>query len=208
MPRRSVPLVAGEYYHLYNRSHNREPIFLEPANYNFFLRRLRQYVTSRDARVIAYVLMPNHYHLLIQSLTDDLSGAMQRFGISYTKAMNQRFGRVGSVFQGAFQARLVDRDEYLLHLSRYLHLNPVRARLVNCPEEWAFSSYREFVGLRNGTLPQANVVLRCFAAETGKTSEVSKTSEVWDEARRRYRGFVEAYQAADRARISHLLFDE
>jgi hypothetical protein len=122
--------------------------------------------------------------------------------------MNQRFGRVGSVFQGAFQARLVDRDEYLLHLSRYLHLNPVRARLVNCPEEWAFSSYREFVGLRNGTLPQANVVLRCFAAETGKTSEVSKTSEVWDEARRRYRGFVEAYQAADRARISHLLFDE
>ncbi len=102
----------------------------------------------------------------------------------------------------------MDRDEYLLHLSRYLHLNPIRARMVHCPEDWAFSSYREFVGLRNGTLPQAHVVLRFFMPETAKTSEVSKTSEVWVEARRRYRRFVEAYQAADRARIAHLLFDD
>jgi len=207
MPRRNVPLVAGEYYHLYNRGHNREPIFLERANYDFFLRRLRQYVAPEHAQVIADVLMPNHYHLLVHAVTDDLSRAMQRFGISYTKAINRRFARVGSVFQGAFQATLVDRDAYLLHLTRYVHLNPVRARLVCRAEEWAFSSYREYVGLRNGTLPQAGVVLRFFVGKTGKTSEVSETSEVWSEARRRYRGFVEAYQAADRTCIAHLLFD-
>ena len=140
----------------------------------------------------------NHYHLLVQALSDALSGAMQRFGISYTKAMNRRFARVGSVFRGEFQAARVDRDEYLLHLSRYLHLNPVRHRLAKCPEDWRFSSYPEYVGLRHGTLPQAEVVLRFFVAETRKTSEVSKTSEVCDEARQRYRDFVEAYQAADR----------
>jgi len=200
--------MAGEYYHVYNRGHNRERIFLEPANYEFFLRRLRQYVTAKDAHVVAYVLMPNHYHLLVQAITDGLSGAMQRFGISYTKALNRRFGRVGSVFQGAFRATLVDSDEYLLHLSRYVHLNPLRARLVHCPEEWAFSSYREFVGLRSGTLPQADVVLRFFAPEMAKTSEVSKTSEVWHEARGQYRAFVEAYEAGDRAKIAHLLFDD
>jgi REP element-mobilizing transposase RayT len=101
--------------------------------------------------VITYVLMPNHYHLLIQARTDSLSHAMQLFGISYTKAINKRFQRTGVLLQGAFQAKLVDRDNYLLHLSRYIHLNPVRAGLVQHPEDWNYSSYRDYVGLRNGT---------------------------------------------------------
>ncbi len=206
MPRRTVPLVAGHYYHLYNRGNNRAPIFLEQANYAFFLRQLRTYVVPRDAHVIAYALMPNHYHLLIQAQTDDLSHAMQLFGISYTKAINKRFGRVGAVFQGAFRAKEVDRDEYLLHLSRYIHLNPVRAGLVRQPQEWAFSSYCDYVGVRNGTLPQWKLPLQLLAAPS-KTSEVLETSEVWlREARRRYQAFVEAYSTGDREVIAHLLF--
>lgn len=151
--------------------------------------------------------MPNHYHLLIQATTDAVSHAMQRFGISYTKAINKRFDRVGAVFQGAFRTKEVENDEYLLHLSRYIHLNPVRAGLVAAADEWAFSSYRDFLGLRNGTLPQPHLVLQQFAS-AAQTSEVLMTSEVLAEVRRRYLEFVAGYANSDRAIISHLLFDK
>ncbi len=210
MPRRDVPLVAGHYYHLYNRGHNRAPIFFDEENYAFFLRQLRKYVVPTHACVIAYVLMPNHYHLLLQAQTDSLSHAMQLFSISYTKAINKRIQRTGSVFEGVFQAKRVDRDEYLLHLSRYIHLNPVRAELVQQPEEWVYSSYRDYIGLRNGTLPQTEIVLNQFktskqTSEVLKTSEVSRISEV-SQARKRYQSFVQAYTMAERDRIAHLLF--
>lgn len=160
MPQRSIPLVAGEYYHIYNRGNNRQDVFFERENYLFFLRRVRKYLvgdtqTSEVSEtwevwttMIAYCLMPNHLHLLVCAHDDELSRRMQRFSISYTKAMNKRYDRVGSLFQGQFQAVLVDRNEYLLHLSRYFHLNPVKAGLVKQPEDWGFSSYRDYIGLR------------------------------------------------------------
>jgi REP element-mobilizing transposase RayT len=203
MPRRTVPLVEGHFYHLYNRGHNRSPIFFEPANYAFFLQRLREYVVPANALAIAYVLMPNHYHLMIQATTNNVSHAMQLFAISYTKAINKRFDRVGALFQGAFHAIEVDRDEYLLHLSRYIHLNPVRARLVRHPRDWAFSSYPDYVGLREGTSPSPAAVLRQFARPS-QISEVSETSEIL-RCRDVYAKFVESYAANDRKIIAHLL---
>jgi len=158
MPQRNVELCAGEYYHLYNRGNNRECIFYERENYGFFLRRLRKYLVP-ILDVVAYCLMPTHYHLLILLEEVDLSHRMQLFSISYTKAMNKRYDRVGSLFQGAFQAKHVDGNDYLVHLSRYIHLNPVMAGLVKRPEDWEFSSYREYIDLRNGTLPQPEIVL-------------------------------------------------
>ena len=106
MPRRSVPLVAGQYYHVYNRGHNRQAIFFERENYLFFLRRVRQHLLggeqpSQDlgesarsssgvyTTIAAYCLMPNHFHLLVQPLDDQLSRRMQRLSISYTKAINK-----------------------------------------------------------------------------------------------------------------------
>lgn len=189
MPRRETPLLAGHYYHLYNRGHNRAPIFFQPQNYAFFLGRLRKYVATEHADIIAYALLPNHYHLLVEARTDNLSHAMQLFGISYTKAINNRFHRTGALFQGPFRAKLVDRNEYLLHLSRYLHLNPGRAGLVQRAEDWIYSSYRDYIGLRNGTLPRPDIVLDQFAS------------------REDYQAFVEAYVEENRAVIAHLLFD-
>ena len=125
MPRRITPLIPDEYYHLYNRGHNRDRIFFERENYDYFLRRLCKYVVPEHAIVVAYVLMPNHYHFILRVVTQHLSQAMQRFGISYTKSINKRMNRTGNLFQGAFQAKLIDSVEYLLHLSRYVHLNPV-----------------------------------------------------------------------------------
>jgi len=86
--------------------------------------------------VVAYCLMPTHYHLLVLLKEAELSHRMQLFSISYTKAMNARYDRVGALFQGAFQAKHVNRNDYLVHLSRYIHLNPVLAGLVERPEDW------------------------------------------------------------------------
>ena len=188
MPRRNIPFCGGQYYHLYNRGNNRGRVFFERENHLFFLRRLRRHLLP-ILDVVAYCLMPTHYHLLVEFKIGDLSHRMQLFSISYTKAINERYGRVGGLFQGAFQAKLVDSDTYLVHLSRYLHLNPVLAGLCAVPEAWEFSSYREYLGLRQGTLPVPDIVLAQFPS------------------REAYRAFVEAYMPADRGHIAALLFD-
>ena len=126
MPRRHIKFREDEYYHLYNRGHNRERIFFERENYIFFLHRLRKYLVP-ILDVVAYCLMPTHYHLLVHAGVDDLSSIMQPFALSYTKAINKRLGRVGALFQGRFKAVRVDREAYVVHLSRYIHLNPVTA---------------------------------------------------------------------------------
>jgi putative transposase len=189
MPHRSVDFRAGNYYHIYNRGNNYQSIFFEEKNYLFFLRQLRKYLVNNILEVIAYCLMPNHYHLLAYLKNDNLSAAMQPFALSYTKAINETYKRVGSLFQGRFQAIYVDNDDYLLHLSRYIHLNPVSAGLVEKAEDWEYSSYLEYIGWRNGTLPQMDVVRSRFPSIDY------------------YRLFVEAYQESDRMKIQHLAID-
>jgi putative transposase len=211
VPRRAIPLVAGEYYHIYNRGNNWQKIFFEQENYLFFLRRVRQYllgeateqslsqtsevsktseVLIQPTTIVAYCLMPNHFHLLVCPHDDDLSHRMQLFSISYTKAINKRYERTGALFQGQFQAVHMGNNDYLLHLSRYLHLNPVTARLVKQPEDWFFFSYCDFVGLRQGTLPRPDIILSQFSNGSS------------------YHGFVNSYSSKDRNYIAHLLFED
>lgn len=104
--------------------------------------------------MVAYCLMPNHYHVLIYLRQDTLSKAMQRFTMSYTNAINRRYKRCRSLFQGRFNTIHVDSEACLLELTRYIHLNPVRACLVKRAEDWGFSSYCDYVALQQGTLPQ------------------------------------------------------
>ncbi len=179
MPKRKTPFLPGQYYHLYNRGNNREKIFFERENYLFFLRRFRHYLVRDTLEINAYCLMPNHYHFLVHLRKNNFSQKMQAFTLSYTKAMNKRYRRCGSIFQGRFQAILVDSDTYVLQLSRYIHLNPVKAGLVQRPEDWEFSSYLEYVGLRQGTLPRLDGVL-------GQVGSVQA-----------YRGFVEGAATVD-----------
>ncbi len=188
--RRKVEFKAGYCYHIYNRGVARQAIFFNDNNWRFFIERLREHFTSDLIDIIAYCLMPNHYHLLIHLLCDDLSSRiMQPFTVSYTKAINAQQRRVGPLFQGRFKATLVDTDEYLLHLSRYIHLNPVHAGLVARPEDWAFSSYRDYVGLRAGTLVKPGLALGQFPSQQA------------------YAQFVADYVDADRVVIRHLMLD-
>jgi putative transposase len=162
MPYRKVAFRTGDCYHLFNRGNNRQPIFFEPDNYRFFLRRARKYLNRDVADLIAYCLMPNHYHLLVHLRSEELPKAMQLLSLSYTNAVNERYGRVGSLFQGRYHAVAVETDEQLLHLSRYIHLNPVAAGLVARPQDWRFSSYDQYVGLRGDPWLNPGMVLSHF----------------------------------------------
>ncbi len=162
MPRRQVILQAGNYYHIYNRGNNRQLIFFERENYIYFLRQLRNHLIAHGVDIIAYCLMPNHYHLLVYLNTNRFSNLMQAFTLSYTKAIGKRYQRVGSLFQGRFQGINVDTEEYLLHLTRYIHLNPVCANIVEKAEDWEFSSYQEYIDLRQGSLPKIDGVRSQF----------------------------------------------
>jgi len=189
MPRRKVEFRLNEYYHVYNRGHNRSDIFFERESYYFFLRKMREHLLGRVCTIVAYCLMPNHYHFLVQLLDTGFSDAMKTFGISYSKSINKRFDRVGPLFQGPFEAIHVDEEAYLLNLSRYIHLNPVIAGMAKHPEEWEFSSYPEFIGVRDGTLPQPETILREFPSVQA------------------YRKFVEDGIGRTDETIAHLMVD-
>ena len=171
MPRRETPFVPDLYYHFYNRGNNRQSVFFEPENYLFFLRRFRMYVLP-FVDVLVYCLMPTHYHILVRVKhqtsevlkTSEVSKAMQKFLISYTKAINKRFSRVGSVFQGQSQAKPIQSDAHLRNLCVYIHANPVKDGLVAAPEDWIYSNYLEWLGQRKGTLVDCDFIEEHFGS--------------------------------------------
>jgi len=160
MPRRKILFSAGNFYHIYNRGNNRSAIFFERENYLYFLEKLRFYFTSEKVRIHVYCLMPNHFHLLVELLSEcSFSNLCKNLFISYTKAMNKRFDRTGHIFEGEFKSKIVGSSEYLLTLSRYIHSNPSNAGLVQKPELWEFSSYLDYLGRRQGKLPYTKFIL-------------------------------------------------
>lgn len=160
---RKDPVASGAFYHIYNRGVNFAPIFFKQKNWAFFLHRLRGYFDPDQAVIIAYCLMPNHYHLLVYVKCENFGKAvMQPFTVSYTKAINKQEGRVGPLFQGPYRAIPVENNRYLIQLSRYIHLNPVRHGFCDSPGDWEFSSYPEYTGLRKGMLPKPDIVLEQF----------------------------------------------
>ncbi|MSR64597.1 MAG: hypothetical protein EXS18_02320 [Verrucomicrobiae bacterium] len=120
--------VAGGWYHVTARGNERRNIFRDDRDRHHLLELLGALPTRFGLRIHAYVLMSNHYHLLLETTEVNLSAAMQWFSVSYSVWFNRRHGRVGHLFQGRFKAILVERDEWGAELSRYIHLNPVRVR--------------------------------------------------------------------------------
>lgn len=170
--------LPGHFYHLYNRGAHRLSIFREGENYLFVLRKMKHYCRALGLTPIAYCLMPNHYHWLIRQDGDQRAGLLpQRVFNSYTKAYNRRYGHSGTLFEGNYKAVAVESDEHLLHLCRYIHINPVKDGIVADVEAWPYSNYLEWIEEREGTLVDLAFVREHFATPDA------------------YRAFVEDYVA-------------
>lgn len=137
----------GALYHVTSRGDRREAIYEDDEDRRNFLRILAEVISRFRWLCHAYCLMPNHYHLVVETPEGNLSKGMRQLNGMYTQASNRRHQRVGHLFQGRFKGILVDQDSYLLELARYVVLNPVRAGLVKRQEAYLWSSYRAMAGL-------------------------------------------------------------
>jgi REP element-mobilizing transposase RayT len=169
----------GALYHLTARGNERQDIFRDDRDREEFLERLQRQREQYGTLPHAYVLMTNHYHVLLETPEANLSRAMHSLQTGYTVYFNRRHGRVGHLFQGRYKAILVEKEAYLLEVSRYLHLNPVRAGMVVRPEEYRWSSYR---GYLDGRVAEPWVERSWIYDQF--SSEVSQ-------ARRAYQAYVE-----------------
>ena len=146
MARKPRVEFAGALCHVIARGNNRQRVFRNPQDYRAYVRRLETYRGRYAMTLYAYVLMPNHIHLLLETGPVPLSKFMQGLQQSYTVYFNRQHRHVGHLFQGRYRAILCDRESYLLELIRYLHLNPVRAELVRHPEMYPWSSHHAYLG--------------------------------------------------------------
>jgi len=140
-------LVPGGIHHVTVRGNDRQAIFKDDADRKAYIRELSDGCEAWRCDLVAYALMTNHVHLVLQDHRSQLSRLMQILNARYTRYFNRRHQRVGHLYQGRFHSRHIDRDEYLLEVTRYVHLNPVRAGITKNPEDHPWSSYRVYAGL-------------------------------------------------------------
>lgn len=168
----------GAYYHVTSRGNEQREIFKSQRDREKFLDYLGTATERYGAAIHAYCLMTNHYHLLVETPAGNLSHIMRHVNGAYTTYYNVKRKRSGHLFQGRYKAILVEADAYATELSRYIHLNPVRARMVARPEEYLWSSYRSYIAhSQTPNWLKSEFILSCFGGSR--------------EAHARYRAFVE-----------------
>ncbi|MFH0991040.1 MAG: transposase [bacterium] len=180
---------SNESFHVYNRGVSREKIFIEERNYLFFEQQFEKYNDPYSFKLLAYCLMPNHYHLIIhQIIPKAISKFIGSVCKGYVQAINIAYHRTGHLFEGKYKIKHIDDTPYLLHLSRYIHLNPVRARLVEKAVNWPYSSCKEYYGLRNFSFVTSDFVLN----QIGSFSD--------------YERYIKEYKPEEREKIKKYLF--
>ena len=168
----------GAFYHIITRGNQRQRIFKDATDFQKYLQLLTIYKNRYGCRIYAYVLMNNHVHLLIETRDIPLSKVLQGVNQSYTMYFNRRYRTVGHLFQGRYKAILCDRDNYLLALLKYVHHNPVRAKITEGPDKYPWSSHTAYTGKNNPLgLVDTDQALRMFSENKGR-------------ARKRYEVFV------------------
>ncbi len=178
----------GALYHLTARGDRQEPIFLDDGDRRRFLDLLGKEIVQQGWVCYAYCLMRNHYHLLIETPRANLVRGMRRFNGVYTQAFNRKRKKPGHVFQGRYKSILVDKENYLMELCRYIVLNPVRAKMVAGPAEWAWSSYGATAGMvKAPSWLAAEEVLSLFSGRRANyrrfVMEGIGEGSIWDELR-------------------------
>jgi len=139
----------GAVYHITSRCNGRQKIFKDQTDFFTFIDLLGKEILQQNWKCYAYCLMNNHYHLLIETPEGNLVNGMRRLNSVYTQKFNRRYKRIGHVLQGRYKSIIVEKENYLLELCRYIELNPLRARIVNEIEKWKWSSYRMRIGKAN-----------------------------------------------------------
>jgi putative transposase len=158
---------SGAFYHVIARGNRRATIFHDEDDYRAYLERLERYRKRDGATLHAYVLMPNHVHLLLETGEQPLSRMMQTLQFTYSQYSNRRSDKTGHVFQGRYHAILCDRDAYLVELVRYLHLNPARMRTSVSPWTYPWSSHAAYLGRSSPVTVSTSAVLESFHRQVG-----------------------------------------
>ena len=168
------------FYHVTSRGNERKDIFKSQGDRERFLSYLESATERYGALIHIFCLMTNHYHLLMETPFGNLSQIMQHINGAYTTYFNLKQKRSGHLFQGRYKAILIDVDEYAKELSRYIHLNPVRAKMVDRPEQYRWSSYQYYIGLKESPKWMVrDFILRYFGKKIS-------------DAQKGYRAFVES----------------
>lgn len=186
-------LITGNSYHIFNRGVNKNNIFFSEKDYKRFIATAIHYknflhkftassvsdpvsekldklrrMEKPKIQILAYSLMPNHFHFLVKQLEDGgITWFMQRLANSYVHYLNIKHRRVGPLFQGRFKNILVDSDNQFLHLSRYIHLNPLVSNLTTDLKKYAWSSYPSYISNYNDNLSESKFILENFKSEGG-----------------------------------------
>lgn len=227
---REVDFANNEYYHIYNRGVDKRKVFLNKNDYIRFLHDLYEFNDKNPAmeffrvidvgseashikrkskeklvNIICFCLMPNHFHLIIEQLVEDgISRFMHKLGTGYTNGFNLKYKRSGALFQGPFKAVLIKNETYLIHLSRYIHLNPIELEEKNWKEigikDWSkanqfledyrYSSYLDYIGKKNfPSIINRKLILEIFDNE------------------KKYRKFVREWLVKDLSNIEDLILE-
>lgn len=193
---------SGVYYHVYNRGHRKQQIFLQNKDYERTLDKIIEYKKKFLVNIVAFCLMPNHFHFLLQENSpSSISSFISNLCNSHSRFYNTKYETVGSLFQGRFKAKRVDKDEYLIHLSRYIHLNPTdlfnfsnQKMMIDYVLSYKWSSLPIYLSGKPSEIVNPSPILEYF----------SKGNPIVD-----YQKFVIAQmQTIANPAVGHLLFDE
>ncbi len=156
----------NSYQHLYNRGVNKENIYWDNKDYKYFLRKMKEYKEKYLIRIICYCLLPNHFHLFVKQLSNDftIGKFISDLANSYTKGTNKKYNRTGVLFEGRTKSRIVADENYFVWLCKYILNNPVNARLVINPDEWEYSSAKEYYNADDSTQTYTREILSRFSS--------------------------------------------
>ena len=175
----------GAFYHVTSRGNERKDIFKSQSDRERFLEYLMSATERYGAAIHVYCLMSTHYHIFMETPRGNLSQIMRHINGAYTTYYNVKRKRAGHLFQGRYKAILVEADVYAVELSRYIHLNPVRAGIVVRPEEYLWSSYRGYLGTNTPVWLKTEFILGYFGKEV-LTARKGYTSFIEDLLDKKY----------------------
>lgn len=155
----------GAVYHVTARGNERRKIYFTKTDYDKFLQYVAEAKKKYGIQIHGYVLMTNHYHLIIETPKANLGRAMHHINSSYTIYLNRKRNRAGHLFQGRYKAILIEKDRYLAEISRYIHLNPVKAKIMEKPEEYPYSSYKAYIKREGDKIVTPDFILNIFSKQ-------------------------------------------